>query len=520
MVNCREATSVVPCVLLMIVSLFAAPFAGAQECPLILTPTAVLPDYTYSYSSGSFINLYSRLNQIVSEFIGNNSIVNYGVAVVHRNETIYTAGQTSLAFRIASVTKTFTALGALMLRDEGLLKLDDPINKYIPGFSILNPWGEHNTTFRELMAHTAGFPLTLCPFLHTCTDVEAEILDQISRMELVRPPWSLEPVYSNLGISVLGHAWEKATSPPMSWEEFVTEKILKPLDMTSSGVNLDAVTLAENPNPWARQDLGWSAPAAQMYSTIDDLAKYLKFLLSGNPHLISKSSIREWTRPTRTFADGKGAYGMPWELRKLENQTDFIIAKAGSINGYLTQLAFYPPMDLGIAITTVYTLPFLPGPERLADDFFSELIPGIQEINQEVLADAYAAVYNCSGTKPIKSPTRNVTVQVLDGTISVEVNATFGLLATLDVGVVNDGVTSRATGIVSLLLKDAAENSFFFGAGPCLWINGAISINPDFNTPNVPSSFYNDEFVFNLTSRSILWPGVGAQCTSSTRDSS
>ncbi|KAL3687400.1 hypothetical protein R1sor_013709 [Riccia sorocarpa] len=512
MVNCRRAASVL-LVAAILVSIRAAPFAGAQECPFILTPTAVLSNYTYGYSSGTFIRLYSRLNQIVSEFNGNNSIVNYGVAVVHRNETIYTSGQTSVAFRVASITKTFTTLGALMLRDQGLLKLDDPINKFIPGFSIINPWGEHNTTFRELMAHTAGFPLTLCPFLRTCTDVESEILEQISRMELVRPPWSLEPVYSNLGISVLGHAWEKATSPPMSWEEFVTEEILKPLDMTSSGVNLARVTLAENPNPWATQDLGWSAPAAQMYSTVDDLAKYMKFLLSGSPALVSKSSIREWFRPTRTFADGKGAYGMPWELRKLENHTDFIIAKGGNINGYLTQLALYPPMDLGIAITAVYTLPFLPGPDRLADDFFKVLIPGIQEINQEVLAESYAGVYNCNRTKAIRSPTANVTFQVLAGSITVEVNATFGLVATLDVDLTTDGVRSPATGVVSLLLKDAAENSFFFAAGPCLWASGSISSGPDFNQPNVPDSFYNNEFVFNLTSRSILWPGVGALCT-------
>ncbi|BBN06989.1 hypothetical protein MPTK1_4g00060 [Marchantia polymorpha subsp. ruderalis] len=508
-----KVVTIVLWVALSVFTLQTARLASAQECPFVLTPGAVLPNYTYDYKSAPFVALYGRLDKIVAEFTANNSLVNYAVAVVHRNQTIYSSGQTSTPFRVASITKTITSLGALMLRDQGLLKLDDPVNKYLPGFSIINPWGEHNTTIRELMAHTAGIPLTLCPFLHTCTDVESEILQQISGMELVRPPWSREPVYSNLGISILGHTWEKATSPSMTWAEFVQEKILKPLDMTASGVNLNNVVLADNANPFARQDLGWSAPAAQMYSTVDDLAKYLVFLLNGKPGLISKSSIREWIRPTKTFADGKAAYGMPWELRKLENQTDFIIAKAGDINGYRTQLAIYPPSELGIAVTTVYTLPFLPGPERLADDFFNLLIPGLQEINQQVLTDTYAGVYNCVRTLPIKSPTRNVTVQVLGGTITVEVNATFGLLATLEVPLINDGVRSVAGGVLSLLLKDATRNSFFFGSGPCIWFVGGISATPDLTSPNSPDSVYNEEFIFDLQTKSISWPAVGAQCT-------
>lgn len=114
------------------------------------------------------------------------------------------------------------------------------------------------------MAHVSGLPMQLCPFLLTCTDNETEILQQISRMQLVRPPWSSQPVYSNLGIALLGHTWEKATSPQVTWWDFIRDNVVSPLRMTQTGIDLNTVVLADNTDPYSLQDLGWSAPAAQM----------------------------------------------------------------------------------------------------------------------------------------------------------------------------------------------------------------------------------------------------------------
>ncbi|CAM6091847.1 unnamed protein product [Calypogeia fissa] len=146
-------------------------------------------------------------------------------------------------------------MGALMLRARGrLLSLDDPV-KFLPDFSVINPYEPgYDIMLRELMGHVSGLPRELCagqtvaglPEQLECPVNEAEVLKFLAGMELVRPPWSREPSYSNLGFGVLGHAWEKATSPPKTWDQFVMEDILDPLGMSSSGVAPNNATLVTN----------------------------------------------------------------------------------------------------------------------------------------------------------------------------------------------------------------------------------------------------------------------------------
>ncbi|CAM6129213.1 unnamed protein product [Calypogeia fissa] len=149
-------------------------------------------------------------------------------------------GPATSTFLIASITKTFTALGALILRERCLLSLDDPVKKFLPNFTVINPYEKHDISLRELMGHLSGLSRELCAYFTLHDLSEVDVLKSVAKMELVRPLWSREPSYSNLGFGVLGHSWEKATSPSKSWGEFVTEEILKP---ESSGVDVANVTL-------------------------------------------------------------------------------------------------------------------------------------------------------------------------------------------------------------------------------------------------------------------------------------
>ncbi|CAM6119452.1 unnamed protein product [Calypogeia fissa] len=490
--------------------------ASAQECPLLFSPTDVIPSESYNYSSPAFKTLFSTLNTSIGNYITQHGIQSYAVAIVHQNRTIFTSGLTTTRFRIASITKTFTALGALMLRDQGRLLLDDPVKKFLPSFSIINPFGEHETTLRELMGHAAGFPQQLCPYLMTCTDNETEILQQIGGMQLISPPWGDFPAYSNMGIALLGRAWEKATDGQQSWEDFVAESILKPLGMSNSGVNVSGVELAPNGNPWALQDLGWSAPAAQMYSTAEDLTKYLKFLINADPPLISKTSIREWTSPATIFTDQMGGYSFPWELVKLyPNSTDFLITKSGNINYYLSRLAFDPPTELGAVVLAVIDPQISSGSaDELGDNIMRTIIPAVQTVNQNILTEIYAGVYTCPRSSSFVGPTLNYSVEVKTGTINVSVSPTVGLLADVDISLSNAGQPVSTVGTWALLLKNGSENSFWFGDGSvsCSGIVGSVSSGPDLDNPNTPGSLYTDVVVFDPVKGSLQWPAVADAC--------
>ncbi|CAM6103977.1 unnamed protein product [Calypogeia fissa] len=487
------------------------------QCPFLLTPSQVAPSSTSTFQVNS-----AELDSIVANFLNvtaQNGIPSYAVAVVYQNETIYTSGLSTTPFRCASQTKTFTALGALMLRERGLLSLDDPVNKFLSDFSVISPYGEHNTTIRELMAHVSGLPMQLCPFLQTCTDNETEILQQISGMALVRPPWSSQPVYSNLGIALLGHTWEKATSPQVTWWDFIRDNVVTPLRMTNTGIDLTDVVLADNTDPFALQDLGWSAPAAQMYTTAEDLAKFLAFVITGNPPLISDASRREWIRPTKLFSDGQSGYAMPWELYKLPNVTaDFIISKFGNINSYLSHMAFHQGTQLGVVVLTVYNKAGIPGPDALANAILTALIPEVENSNNQTISQIYDGLYQCAPSPGFASPTLNYTVAVLGGTISVTSNDSLGLSATLSVTLRQTGGQPyvAAGGPLGLLLKNATENSFWFGdSSVCMWYYSGLSGGPNLRTPNTPDTFYTNEIIFDLATSSVSWPAVGANCTRS-----
>ena len=140
-------------------------------------------------------------------------------------------------FRIGSITKVFTVLMTLMLRDTGKLKsLDDNITNYMPEFTIQNPFRTHRgVTFRQLSSHMSGLPRTPpCPgiFEVGCNLSYSQIYDNLAKMRLMFPPGT-QPEYSNLGFGLLGRVLEKIQGP--TWEDLAEEMVFKPLKMTNSG---------------------------------------------------------------------------------------------------------------------------------------------------------------------------------------------------------------------------------------------------------------------------------------------
>jgi CubicO group peptidase (beta-lactamase class C family) len=182
-------------------------------------------------------------------------------------------------FAIGSVTKTFTAVLVLRARDDGLLDLDDPIGKH------LNLPAHEELTVRRLLSHTAG--LQREPHGDVWDTLDAPdvpgLLAGLERAERVLPP-ARRFHYSNLGFALLGHLAAKAYRS--TWEEALAERILAPLGLTATTVGpadraavgylVDAYSDHARPEPVI--DLRAVAPAAAMWSTAADLARWAAFL--------------------------------------------------------------------------------------------------------------------------------------------------------------------------------------------------------------------------------------------------
>jgi CubicO group peptidase (beta-lactamase class C family) len=147
------------------------------------------------------------------------------------------AGERSV-YRVASITKLFTATILMQLRDAGKLQLDDPIEKYLPAFKLKSPFPDARPpTFRQVAAHAAGLPREGD---HdgwrsmNMPSVEA-LLGLLHQAETCFPTMT-EPKYSNLGIALMGHALSLIAGRP--YVDYVAESILRPLGMNDSGFDV------------------------------------------------------------------------------------------------------------------------------------------------------------------------------------------------------------------------------------------------------------------------------------------
>lgn len=201
-------------------------------------------------------------------------------------------GSISDQYRIGSITKSITAVLVLQCRRDGLVALDDPIGRVLP------ETGYGDATVRDLLAHTAGLQAEpVGPWWERNPGIgTAELLarnDGSGRVFAAREAFH----YSNLGFALLGEAVARLRGCP--WADLVADRVTGPLQMTrttylpqdphAQGYSVDHFAGTLTPEPHA--DTGAMAPAGQLWSTLDDLARFLDFLATGHPDVLDDDSI-------------------------------------------------------------------------------------------------------------------------------------------------------------------------------------------------------------------------------------
>ncbi|SBT64934.1 CubicO group peptidase, beta-lactamase class C family [Micromonospora sediminicola] len=218
-------------------------------------------------------------------------------------------------FRIGSVTKTFTATLVLQCRDDGLLDLDDPIGRH------LDLAAHSELTVRRLLSHTAG--LQREPHGDVWDSLRApavdELLADLARVERVLPT-GRRFHYSNLGMALLGELVARRRGG--SWTEVLAERVLDPLGLTATGVRpgeraatgflVDEYSDEAHPEP--PTDFGAVAPAAQLWSTAPDMARWAAFLadpraLDPAGAVLAPATVEEMRWPLTTTDESLWAAG-------------------------------------------------------------------------------------------------------------------------------------------------------------------------------------------------------------------
>lgn len=258
-------------------------------------------------------------------------------------------------FEIGSITKQFTAVGILMLLEEGKLSLDDEITKYIPDY----PTQDTKITIHHLLTHTSGIKsYTSIPTLREFArnDLAIEKLVDAFKNEPMDFKPNEEFRYNNSGYVLLGYIIEKITGK--TYEAFIQERIFDKLKMKSSYYGSKSRVIKNRAYGYQESESGYvnadyismTIPyaAGSIMSTVDDLFTWNKAIR--NHELISKEST-EKAFSNYTTNDGKNInYGYGWFMTQIKDVP--VISHGGGIFGYTSQGLYIPSKNVYVIILT------------------------------------------------------------------------------------------------------------------------------------------------------------------------
>ena len=328
---------------------------------------------------------------------------------------------TNSLFRIASMSKSFTAMAILRLRDEGLLSITDKAADYIPELSGLEYLTEDapHITIRHLLTMTAGFPEDN-PWGDRQLDVTDEVLvNFIKRDVAFSAVPSTQYEYSNLGFALLGNIITRVSGMP--YQQYITENILEPLGMNNTTFeyadipeNKLAIGYRWEDNQWKDEPMlhdGAYGAMGGLITSINDFSKYVSFHLSAWPPRsgsdfgpVKRSSLREMHEMTQprlasTAKDYQGnpcplvvGYGYGLRITKYcDGKTE--VAHGGALPGFGSTYLFYP--DYGIGVMAFCNLTYTSAlPTKIKDIILNEtgIVPRKLPVS-DILAKRKEQVY-------------------------------------------------------------------------------------------------------------------------------
>lgn len=273
----------------------------------------------------------------------------------------------STIYRIGSVTKSFTGFLLLKLQQDKILKLDDPIEKYLPEIKKIIDYDQYpQITFRQLASHTSGLDRESRfreANLGSITEWQEKVVNAIPEISFRFSP-NERFRYSNIGYGILGLAISRAANQPFI--ELVKKKILQPLEMTNTYFEIPknremnlAAGMAGGPTAEIDYELplrehkgrGYRIPNGGLYSNPNDLAKFM-IACMGHSNILNLESLQLLQNTPTPTSRLRSNYSFGFQL--YSNQGINTVGHGGSTPGYTTHFEFEKNSEYGIIIMRNY----------------------------------------------------------------------------------------------------------------------------------------------------------------------
>jgi CubicO group peptidase (beta-lactamase class C family) len=254
--------------------------------------------------------------------------------------------------RIGSITKTFTAVAVMQLRDTGSLRLDDPLGTHLPEAPRPEP------TIRRMLSHLSGLQREPAGAVWETLEFPSgeELVAGLSEVEEVSAPgrrWH----YSNLAFALLGEVVERAGGLP--YERYVEERILRPLGLLRTGfAPVPPVATPYFVEPWsdvlhpepALAETGSAGAAGSLWSTAADLCRWAAFLADPDPSVLAPATLDEMCELQAMLDPGSWAVGWGLGLELWRAGDRVLVGHEGAMPGFLACVFTSRKERLGAAV--------------------------------------------------------------------------------------------------------------------------------------------------------------------------
>lgn len=334
--------------------------------------TGILPLKCFAQDNDE-IN-FSTIDKYIENQMKSSHILGASIGIVKGDKLIYEKGYGNAdvgksvtpktLFEIGSVTKSFTALAIMQLKEKGKIDLDSPIDKYLPWFKAYYKNSCATITVRQLLNQNSGVPTFFDNDVNADVSIEKVVKEHLNNMKLVNAPGTTF-LYSNANYNILGEIVQAVSG--QSYKEYINNNIFVPLEMKHSYVSKEEASkdgLAAGYRQWfgfpIKADLPYfqgNIPSGHIISCTDDMCHYLSIFMNEgkykNTSILSPEGIKVLMEPSvKTLipigTDATEAYyAMGWGVNYKNGKID-TIEHTGETSNYHAHVIINPNEKIGV----------------------------------------------------------------------------------------------------------------------------------------------------------------------------
>ncbi|NML63727.1 serine hydrolase [Hymenobacter sp. RP-2-7] len=339
-------------------------------------------------ASAAQMSSSSQIDSLVGRAMRTFDVPGLGLAIVQNGHVVLAQGygvrvagtrqavDAHTLFAIASNSKAFTAAALGILVDEGKLRWDDKVIDHLPEFRMYDPWVTADCTVRDLLTHRSGLAPQAGDLMRWPDSAAFTIPDVIHNLRYLKPvaPFRSRYAYDNILYLVAGELVARVSG--LSWDDFIEQRILAPLQMRASRAAYARINLKKNPNvvqghyevgghpqAIATSTAELDAGAGGIYSSAADMSRWTLAQLAAGQYgagqrLFSAAVAQEmWTpqipipaSPNGVYHTHFGAYGLGWFL--VDEGGYQVVSHTGQDEGQLSEITLLPELGVGIVVLT------------------------------------------------------------------------------------------------------------------------------------------------------------------------